>query len=564
MLKRAIIAIVLGMVTILILGFMEGFSNLKNFLPLVPPFLAITLTFITHEVLVSLFLGIFLGSVMTYEINSFGGFFINLGKGFFKSIDTYILKGLVDNDHMSIIVFTSFIGGTISLVGVSGGLHGIVVKLAKYARTSVLAQFYTWLLGVLIFFDDYANTLIVGNTMRPITDKFRVSREKLSYLVDATAAPVTSLVLVSTWIGYEIGLIQDAFKAQGITVDPYVTFIESIPYRFYAIMLLIFIPIGIFMKRDMFSMYDAEKRSRETGDCLKKGTVPISGEELHDMELKEGMKPRVWNAIIPIMVLLVGVLIGLYYTGKNGIITSGGEAAFQDASLKDILAKSNSFVSLIWSSVLSSAVIIMMIVFQKVMSIKDAMQSWLGGVKSMVPAMIILSLAWGLGSVLKDIKTAECVTTLVSSNLSVGLLPLSIFLVSAIISFATGTSWGTMAILFPIAIPLTVTMTSGMPSDVSMNILFASVGSILSGSIFGDHCSPISDTTIMSSIASSIDHMDHVSTQMPYAVMIGIVSCLIGYLPCGFGMNPWLANILGILVLTGIMFFAGKKVDNLS
>jgi len=564
MLKRAIIAITLGILVTLFLGVTEGFSNLANFLPLLPPYLAITLTFITHEVLISLFVGIFLGSVMTYEINSFGGLVLSVGKGFFKSVDTYILKGLVDNDHMSIIIFTSFIGGTISLVGVSGGLHGIVVKLAKYAKTSTLAQFYTWLLGMLIFFDDYANTLIVGNTMRPITDKFRVSREKLSYLVDATSAPVTSLVIVSTWIGYEIGLIQDAFKAQGITIDPYVTFIESIPYRFYAIMLLLFIPISIFMKRDMFSMYEAERRARQTGDCLKPGSVPISGEELHDMELKAGMKPRVWNAVIPIMILLVGVLVGLYYTGKQGLLASGGETAWQNASFKDLLANSNSFVSLIWASVLSTAVIIIMIVCQKAMSLKNAMQAWLGGVKSMVPAMVILSLAWGLGSVLKDIKTAECVTILVSSNLSVGFLPLSIFLVSAVISFATGTSWGTMAILFPIVIPLTVTMTTGMSVDISTGILYASVGSILSGSIFGDHCSPISDTTIMSSIASSIDHMDHVSTQMPYALLVGFISCMVGYIPCGFGVNPWLANIAGLVLLMAIFFFAGKKVENLS
>jgi len=205
-----------------------------------------------------------------------------------------------------------------------------------------------------------------------------------------------------------------------------------------------------------------------------------------------------------------------------------------------------------------------MIVCQNAMSLKNAMQAWLGGVKSMVPAMVILSLAWGLGSVLKDIKTAECVTTLVSSNLSVGLLPLSIFLVSSVISFATGTSWGTMAILFPIVIPLTVSMTTGMSADISTGILYASVGSILSGSIFGDHCSPISDTTIMSSIASSIDHMDHVSTQMPYALLVGFISCIVGYIPCGFGVNPWLANIVGLALLVAIFFFAGKKVENLS
>ena len=563
MIKRTIIMFVIFLLGIIFLGIGHGFSNIGDFTPLLPPLIAIALAFITHEVLISLFMGIFLGSIMTYEINGFGNFFIVIGKGFFKSVDTYVVKGVADSDHVSIIVFTMFIGGVVGLIGASGGLHGIVFRLAKFAKSSVLAQFYAWLMGIMIFFDDYANTLIVGNAMRPITDKFKISREKLSFIVDATAAPVSSLVIVSTWIGYEVGLIQDIFKAQAVTMDPYWAFIYSLPYRFYVILMLLFIPIMIFMKKDMFSMYIAEKRARETGGCLRPGSNPISGDEETEINLDDGVKPRARNAIIPIATLVLGVLVALYYTGYQSILAKSGVDAAVNANLRDILGNSNSFNALIWSSLFSTLVIIIMILFQRVMNLKDTMLTWVKGCKSMFSAFVILSLAWALGGVLKDLKTAECVAQLVSDNVAVGLLPLIIFLVSALIAFATGTSWGSMAILFPIAVPLALKLTTGLPVEEGSAILYASIGSILSGTVFGDHCSPISDTTIMSSIATSIDHMDHVSTQLPYALFVGIISCGLGYLPVGFGLNPWIGNIIALMLIAGVLFVFGKKVKNI-
>jgi Na+/H+ antiporter NhaC len=419
-------------------------------------------------------------------------------------------------------------------------------------------------MGLLIFFDDYANTLIVGNTMRPITDRYRISREKLSFIVDATAAPVTSLVIVSTWIGYEIGLIQDVFKAQNVGLDPYMTFIYSIPYRFYVILMLLFIPIVIFSKRDMFSMYGAEKRARATGDCLKPGTTPIAGEELQDMDQDGRIEPRALNAVIPICILIFGVLLGLWWTGRGAILESGGETALAGASLRDILGSSNSFQALIWASFTASVVAIIMIVTQRIMSLKDAMLISVNGMKSMLMAVVILSLAWGLGGVLSDIKTADCVAQLVSDSVPVQVLPLIIFLVSSVIAFATGTSWGSMAILFPISVPPVLQLSAGLPADQASAVLYAAIGSILSGTVFGDHCSPISDTTIMSSIASSIDHMDHVGTQMPYALLVGVIACTLGYLPAGFAFSPWLGILLGLLLLTGIVFVWGKKVSNMT
>ncbi|MFC1495751.1 Na+/H+ antiporter NhaC family protein, partial [Thermodesulfobacteriota bacterium] len=549
---------------VILLGIARGFSNLGDFAPLLPPLVAIALAFITHEILISLFVGIFLGSLMTYRVEGFLHFFQVLGKGFYKSVDTYILSGVADPDHVSIIMFTMMIGAIVALIAASGGLHGIVFKLARYARSSVLSQFYTWLMGLLIFFDDYANALIVGNTMRPITDRYRISREKLSFIVDATAAPVSSLVIVSTWIGYEVGLIQDAFKAQNVDLDPYMTFIYSLPYRFYVILMLLFIPILIFSKREMFSMYRAEKRARDTGDCLRPGTTPIAGEELRDMDLEGSVKPRALNAVIPICILIFGVLIGLWWTGRGAILEGGGQIALSGASLRDILGSSNSYQALLWASITASVVMIIMVVAQGTMSLKDAMGVWVNGMKSMLMAIVILCLAWGLGGVLRDIKTADCVAQLVSASVSVQALPLVIFIVSSVIAFATGTSWGSMAILFPISVPPVLQLSAGLPPDQASAVLYASIGSILSGTVFGDHCSPISDTTIMSSIASSIDHMDHVGTQLPYALLVGAVACVLGYLPAGFAFSPWLGILLGLLLLTGILFVRGRKVRNIN
>ncbi len=563
MLKRTIGILVFVAAVVILLGIAHGFSNLGDFSPLLPPLVAIALAFITHEVLISLFVGIFLGSLMTYRVEGFVHFFQVLGKGFYKSVDTYILTGAADSEHVSIIMFTLLIGAVVALIAASGGLHGIVFRLAHYAKSSVLSQFYAWLMGLLIFFDDYANALIVGNTMRPITDRYRISREKLSFIVDATAAPVSSLVIVSTWIGYEIGLIQDAFKAQNVGLDPYMTFIYSVPYRFYVILMLLFIPIIIFSKRDMFSMYGAEKRARDTGECLKSGTTPIAGEELQDMDPEGTIKPRALNAVIPISILVFGVLLGLWWTGRSAILETGGGIALAQASLRDILGSSNSYQALIWASFTASVVAIIMVVTQRIMGLKDAMQISIKGMKSMFMAVVILSLAWGLGGVLRDIKTADCVAQLVSDSVSVQVLPLMIFLVSCVIAFATGSSWGSMAILFPISVPSVLQLSHGFPPDQASAVLYASIGSILSGTVFGDHCSPISDTTIMSSIASSIDHMDHVGTQLPYALLVGMVACATGYLPAGFAFSPYLGILLGLLLLTGFVFVFGKKITDM-
>ncbi len=526
-----------------------------DFRVVLPPLVAIGLAFLTREVLISLFSGIWIGAVISIGFNSPSGFFSSAGKAFFKTIDTYVVKGLADSDHVMIIVFSLTIGGMVGIVSRSGGMKGIVNSLAKRTNTPAKAQLLTWLMGLFIFFDDYANTIIVGNSMRPLTDKLKISREKLSFIIDSTSAPVASVSLLSTWIGYELGLIGDSFKQIGLDTDPYMAFIYSLPYRFYAFLLLFIMPFIIFMRRDFGPMYDAEKRVIKTGRICDHEGEATTGSELAKLRMPPDEKCRWYNAAIPILLMILSTFIGIYVSGL-------ANSSDPNAPFKDIISGANSFEVLIWGSLIATSAAVILTVSQRIISLEETMGAWIEGVKSMVTAIIILSLAWGLSSVTKELKTAQYISSVFSSSLHIGFLPVLVFIVASITSFATGTSWGAMAILFPTALPLAhaIGTAQGLPAEIVTEIIYAVIGSILTGAIFGDHCSPISDTTIMSSMSSGVNHMDHVRTQLPYALVFGVISTLMGYLPIGFGLNPFLSMLLQLAAAVTVIRYLGKKL----
>lgn len=554
---------VFGAAAFLILIF-GGHQALIGTSPLWPPAIAIALALITRDVLFSLFSGVWVGAALALKPTNAFETVKAAGIGLFTALDTHILKAVADSDHSSIILFTLVIGGTVGLIARSGGLEGFVSAIAKKVSSRVKVQLATWMMGIAIFFDDYSNCLIVGNMMRPLSDKFRISREKLSFIIDATAAPVSSLFLVSTWIGFELGLISDAMKSAQIQGDAYMVFLNSIPYRFYVVIILLFIPLTIFMKRDFGSMLEAEQRAINKNQPLRPGSNPLS--ESTDFDNK---KPPVQRtaalAIVPVIVLIGAVIVGLIGSGLHEIAAKGGEAA-KNISMRDILGNANSFKALLWASLASSLTALLLALALRALSFKESMNAWFSGVKSMLMAVLVLSLAWAIGGVTKEIGTAQYVTQLLSGALPVWALPAAIFVASASIAFATGTSWGTMAIIFPIAVPLAHTMAIAVDfsPEQSMNILYATVGTVLSGSVFGDHCSPISDTTILSSIGSAVDHIDHVRTQITYALSTAAVCLLLGYLPAGFGLNPWILNIVCLLVMAGLLYKVGKKLPDYS
>ncbi len=523
---------------------------LPGFFSILPPLIAIILALIFRQVVVSLMLGVYLGAVFIYDYNPL--------TGFLRLIDTYIINAIADPSHIQVIVFTLLFGGVIGLISKSGGTRGIANLVTSFAKTRRSSLIATWFSGILIFFDDYANSLVVGNLMRPVTDKMRISREKLSFFVDATAAPVASIFIVSSWIGYEVGLIQNGLSIVGSTENAYDIFLKTIPYRFYPIAMLIFVFMTAFLQRDFGPMYKAEKRAVDEGKPNREGAeVSKDLTETSDIFGNED-KAKWYNGIIPIAVIVIGTIIGLVYTGIDSLKAQG----ITDYTVRGIIGNSNSYAALLWGSFSACLVAAVMILWQRIMTLSETIDAWFLGLRSMLLAVIILSLAWSIGNITQDMKTADYIISIISDTVNPRLLPVIVFLVCALTSFATGTSWGTMAIMMPIVIPLahSVSVLNHYgPADYDI-ILHGVISSVLAGCVFGDHCSPISDTTILSSMASSCDHIEHVRTQLPYAVVTAVLCMLIGDIPTAWGFSPYLSIVIISAVLIGILYFFGKSV----
>jgi Na+/H+ antiporter NhaC len=529
---------------------------LPPILSILPPLLAILLALITRQVILALFFGIWLGVTFIYDFNPL--------LGLLHTLDEYLVNALVSPDRIAILIFSLVLGGMVGVISRSGGTQGIVQKLTVYARSVRMGQLVTWAMGIIIFFDDYANTLIVGNTMRPLTDKLKISREKLSYFVDSTAAPVANIAIISTWIGYEISLINQSFSNLGITDNAYITFIKTIPYNFYPIYTIFFAFFIAYLLRDFGSMYRAEKRARQSGAVLREGAIPLSDLTASDMTPDENIPLRWYNALIPIGVVILAVILGLVYTGYAALsareITLTGKDWLQQISL--VVGNADSFAVLMWASFMGSIVAILLAIFQRILNIQQSLEAWVKGIRSMIMAAIILTCAWSIGTICQDLFTADYVIYLTQKFLTPHWLPLITFLTASVISFATGTSWGTMAILMPIAIPLAFKFPLGQPGidpTHATNLMLSTTAAVLAGATFGDHCSPISDTTIMSSMASGADHIDHVRTQLPYALAVALIACFFGYLPVGFGISDWWVLGFGIMATFLVVRFVGKK-----
>ena len=528
----------------------EYIRVIPGWLSIIPPLLAILLALLIRQVIVSLLAGIYVGAIFLYDFNPF--------TALLRLSDTIILKVLIDADHMYVIVCTLLIGGVVGIISKNGGTAGLANQITKLAKTAKSGMIASWLMGVVIFFDDYANSLIIGNMMRPITDKLRISREKLSYIVDSTAAPVASIVIISTWIGYELGLINEGLKAIGSAENAYDVFIKTIPYRFYPIAAIFFVFLTSYLQRDFGPMFKAEKRTRTTGKLIGDG-VEVKNFLSSDDRFPDKKDGKWINSVIPILVILIGTIVGLFYTGMLSLEASG----ITDYSLQSIISHSDSFKSLLWASFGAGAIAVVMTIWQKILSLHDSMEAWQRGIQSMLFAVIILVFAWGISQVTVELKTADYIISVLSDSINPRLLPVLVFIICGGISFATGTSWGTMAIVMPIVIPLAseVSNIAGFSSADTTIIIHGVISSVLAGSVWGDHCSPIADTTILSSMASQCNHIDHVRTQLPYALMVGTVTMILGDLLTAYGLNPFLAILLIFIALYFILMLAGKRVS---
>ena len=501
-----------------------------TFWALVPPVIAIGLALITKEVYLSLFLGVICGAL----------FYTNFSP---VAAATSIFETMAANVDLMIIIFLVMLGMMVALMNAAGGSAAYGRWAAKHIKSRAGAALSTMALGVLIFVDDYFNCLTVGSVMRPVTDKHRISREKLAYLIDATAAPVCIIAPVSSWAA----AVTSSLEGTGANIDGFSMFIQAIPYNLYALLTLVMVAVVCVTKSDFGSMRKAEEA------CL-------AAPEDASAEVEEvNSKGIVLDLVLPVAVLILGCVAGLLYTG--GFFSAGGEnymnfiAGFRDcsASLGLVLG---AFAALVFTFVYYMC--------RRVVTFKGFTDCLPQGFKAMVPAILILTLAWTLKGFVDNLGATEFIKTILTAenvNTLGMIIPAVLFLMAVGISFATGTSWGTMAILLPIVVALPFVELG------NATLLVISISSCMAGAVCGDHCSPISDTTIMSSAGAECDHIKHVSTQMPYAMLVAGVS-FVGYILCGVlqsVLGAWTAVVVlpvTIAVLLTILFLlrvTGKK-----
>jgi Na+/H+ antiporter NhaC len=522
-----------------------------------PPVVAIVLAILTRRVVASLLLGAAVGVIILQDWSANANPAIAVG----QLLETHLWTSLAEEDHLRVFAFTALMGAMIGVIHRCGGMLGVVNLLAPLARSRRGGQLLTWVLGLLIFIDDYANSLLLGHTMRPLADRLRISREKLAYLVDSTAAPVAGLALVSTWVAGEIGYIESGFAGLDLPagpVDGFGVFIATIPYRFYVLWALLLVPLVALTGRDFGPMLDVERRlwhHRHPGSRAAQ-----SAEALPD----DSIPPRWYNALVPIAMTLVVTVWLLVLTGGA---SAGSEPppSLGWRGLVQVFGQGDSYLSLVYGSLAGLLTAVLLARLQGIMTFAEARSAAMGGARLVLPALVILWLAWTLSGITgkEHLGTGEFLGSILQQAVDVRWMPSIVFVLASFVAFSTGTSWGTMGILMPIVVTTTFRMLQLQTGavDPHSTILTASIGGVLAGAIFGDHCSPISDTTVLSSQASGCNHVQHVWTQLPYALVVAVVSILCGTLPVGFGVSVWPALALGSVVLVLVFLVLSRSVE---
>ena len=495
----------------------ESISTYATFWSLVPPIVAIALALITKEVYSSLVIGVIVGGVL------YSG-------GNFETTITHVISdgfvaNLADSYNMGIIIFLVLLGALVAMMNKAGGSAAFGRWATKHIKTRVGAQLATVALGVLIFIDDYFNCLTVGSVMRPVTDSQKVSRAKLSYLIDATAAPICIIAPISSWAAAVAGFARSAGAKNGISL-----FIQAIPFNFYAILTIIMMIFLAVSKFDYGPMRKHEKNAEEKGDLFTSGTKQAVN------EMAANPKGKVIDLVIPVVVLIIFCVIGMIYSG----------GFFSGESFITAFSNSDASVGLAYGAGLTIVFAVIYYLIRRVISFKDIMESVPEGFKSMVPAIMILACAWTLKAMTDSLGAKIFISQLIEGSAGAlqSFLPAIIFAIAVGLSFATGTSWGTFGILIPIVLSV---FKAGEP------ITIVAVSACMAGAVCGDHCSPISDTTIMASAGAQCDHINHVSTQIPYALTVAAIS-FAGYILAGFVPNWYIALPVMIAVTVATLF----------
>lgn len=489
---------------------------------LFPALFAIVLTLVSRQVLLSLFAGIWIGATILMDWNPVFGAAHSL---------QLVIDNITASFNSKLLLFTFLSGAMLGMIFLSGGMKALADRIIARIRTRRQAELGTGILGMLIFVDSYASTMITGSVMRPIADKFDISREKLAYILDSTTSPVVSVAVVSTWVGFEVGLIREQFAALGIDRSPFVVFLQSIPFRFYSLLAVVLVFIIIISGWDFGPMSRAEERAEATGKVLRDDADPLLETREEDIETPEHVDSRWWYFAAPIVVLVA--VTGL------GLLTSGG---WPGVAPIEALKEAATADAILWGVFSACGVLLAILVGHARVDLELVSDSIFEGFKMVMFPVAILSLAWTIGSVSEALGVGPFIVSIAEGVITPELLPAVVFLSAGLISFSIGTSWGTMGIMFPVAVPLAFNLGAALPG---------AIGAILTGSLFGDHCSPISDTTVLSSMFAGADHVDHVNTQIPYAVLCGTIGTAL-FVASGYGVSPpplLLAGVVALVVL---------------
>jgi Na+/H+ antiporter NhaC len=522
-----------------------------------PPLLAIALAVALRRPLVALLAGVLGGAALELwnRGDSAAG---SLLRSPLHALEQGLWPQLGNRGRLETIAFVVFMLALVGIMTRAGGVRGMVELLSRFARGARSSQVATWLMGLAVFFDDYANCVLVGSTMRPLTDRFRVSREKLAYLVDTTAAPVAGISVFSTWVAFEVSTFSAQLPSAGLSPsDGFAVFLQTLPLRFYCLFSLIFVGLVAWTGRDWGPMLSAERRARTLGQLVRAGGSPMVGTGATALEPAPGVVPRAWRALVPLAIFLLVAVFEILRNG--GAFDRSASELFTLSGFTGVLHAGSGTWPMFAGS-LSALLLAVGIALAGGLRCEILRAGWTT-LRSMGIAIAILYLAWMIGATCEQLGTATYLTALIGDRMPPAGLPIVLLLLSAAVAFATGTSWGTMSILLPLVPGLAYNL--GEDSGFGgLNLMLLSIGCVLEGSIFGDHCSPISDTTVLSSTASACDHIDHVRTQLPYALMVLALSILVGYLPVAtLGVSPWACLLVGGSLLFFVTRFVARSPD---
>ncbi len=540
---------------------------------MLPPLLVIVLVLVFHEVIGALLAGIFFGALLLLGFQPQDWFFAITG-----SIEYFLAAAVTDHHHARILILIVLMSALSSVIYRNGGLSGMAEKLGRVIRSSRNAQLATWLLSLSFFYDDFASILVTGNSMRPITDRFHVSREKLAYLVNA-AVPVVAFALVSTWIGGELDAISGAITGIDVRENAYGVFLQALPLAYYPLFTLVFVGMIILMKRDFGAMYRAETQARysDQPSALLQNSGSLPGGEQHD---RKNRKTSAWyNAFFPLLTFIVMTMAGLWQTGLEGLRVDAHEYAtfwdhevfsnriqlfFSSDLLVVVLGKSEVYPALIWAASSGLFVAVAFSLFSRSLSLSELPEAVLRGLKMILPTLAILVLAWALNGVTGQLHTGAFLTSILNDQIPPQWLPAVAFCLAGLIAFFTGSSRTAMAVFLPVVLPLTsaLGLTAGLPGENILAIFYQVTAMVLAGSVFGEQCSPFSTSTILSSLASDCDHAGHVHSQWPYALCAGAVTFICGAILPVPGSPFWLNFLVGVVLLFLLVRIVGKEVHN--